>query len=168
MAGGRASLEETLVEVARVDDALPAWEQELAQWHLARTASRHRKAVLVGDAADETHFGYHFLLDALATSTPAAILRRFHPAPVHPALCEDPIARLDAHYRALAERDGHRWDTPDERTLATTHLIVQRWLPRLLHNGDVHTMAHGLRVRLWQPSPAPRRAPARAGVSPSV
>lgn len=144
----RASLTETLAEVARVDDALPAWEQELAQWHLARAASRHRKAVLVGDAADETHYGYHFLLDAEATRSPAAILRRFHPAPVNPELCADPVATLDARYRALAERAGHAWETPAQRTLATTHLIVQRWLPRLLHNGDVHTMAHGLEARV--------------------
>jgi asparagine synthase (glutamine-hydrolysing) len=31
---------------------------------------------------------------------------------------------------------------------ATTFLIVQRWLPRLLHNGDIHTMAFSLEARV--------------------
>jgi asparagine synthase (glutamine-hydrolysing) len=32
--------------------------------------------------------------------------------------------------------------------LATTYLIVKRWLPRLLHNGDIHTMAFSVEARL--------------------
>jgi asparagine synthase (glutamine-hydrolysing) len=32
--------------------------------------------------------------------------------------------------------------------LATTWLVVHRWLPRLLHNGDIHAMAHGLEARV--------------------
>src|SRR5690606_5483035 len=30
----------------------------------------------------------------------------------------------------------------------TTRLIVERWLPRLLHNGDIHCMAFGLEPRV--------------------
>ncbi len=144
----RAGMSEGLARIAAIDDALPAWEQEIAQHHLARAASRHVKAVLVRDAADETHYGYHFLLDEEATRAPEAILRRLGIVPVRRDRFPDPVARLDAHYRSLVERAGGRRGTKRERQMATTLLIIQRWLPRLLHNGDIHTMAFGLEARV--------------------
>ncbi len=143
----RTHLAADLEHLARTNDALPAWEQELAQHHLARAAARTCKAVLVGDAADETHYGYHFLLDPAATLSPRCVLVRFAVPIVAPALA-DVTAQLDARYRALTEAAGHSWDTPTARTLATTWLVVHRWLPRLLHNGDIHAMAHGLEARV--------------------
>jgi asparagine synthase (glutamine-hydrolysing) len=137
----RTTLQRELAELARVDDAIPAWEQELSQRVLARAASRHVKGVLVGDAADETHYGYHFLLDEQATATPAALLRRLGSVPVRREIDPDPVARLDREYRELAGD----WR---ERVAATTQLIVERWLPRLLHNGDIHCMAFGLEARV--------------------
>ncbi|MEP7123248.1 MAG: asparagine synthase (glutamine-hydrolyzing) [Byssovorax sp.] len=150
----RAGLAGDLARIAAIDDALPAWEQEIAQHHLARAASRRVKAVLVGDAADETHYGYHFLLDAEATSSPAAIVRRLGSVPVRRDRWADPVGHLDAHYRALVACAGGRYGTPRERQLATTLLILKRWLPRLLHNGDIHTMAFGLEARVPFASPA--------------
>lgn len=157
-AAGELGLEQELVYVERnaadlaalaaQNDALPAWEQELAQHHLARAAARRVKAVLVGDAADETHWGYHFLLDEEATRTPARILERFSVNIIRKGLLADPIGHFDAHYRALALAAGNRWDRPYDRLLATAWLIVHRWLPRLLHNGDIHTMAHSLEARV--------------------
>jgi asparagine synthase (glutamine-hydrolysing) len=144
----RAGLAADLARVAAIDDALPAWEQEIAQHHLARAASRRVKAVLVGDAADETHYGYHFLLDEEATRAPSAIVRRLGSVPVRRDRFADPIAHLDARYRSLVEAAGGRYGTPRERQLATTLLILKRWLPRLLHNGDIHTMAFGLEARV--------------------
>lgn len=137
----RDGLERGLADLARINDALPAWEQELAQHHLSRVAARDCKAVLVGDAADETHYGYHFLLDDTATRAPRHILERF-------AVPSDEMAVLDAKYRALIESAGHTWQTPDARSRATTWLVVNRWLPRLLHNGDIHAMAYGLEARV--------------------
>ncbi len=126
-----------LAAVARVNDALPAWEQELSQRALARAASAHVKGVLVGDAADETHYGYHFLLDL---QDPAEIIARLGAVPVRRDVDADPIARLASEYRALGD---------DATPLArTTRLIVERWLPRLLHNGDIHCMAYGLEARV--------------------
>ncbi len=144
----RAGLLADLDALAAVNDALPAWEQEFAQYHLSREAARHRKAVLVGDAADETHFGYPFLLDEAATRSPAQILRRFSCAPVRRDVLADPLEHFARKYMDLAASAGHRWGTPRERTLATTYLVVKRWLARLLHNGDIHAMAWGLEARV--------------------
>ncbi|MCX5745571.1 MAG: asparagine synthase-related protein [Proteobacteria bacterium] len=119
------SLDGELAAIARVDDALPAWEQELSQRALARAASTHVKGVLVGDAADELHHGYHFLLDPEAVADPMVIVRRLGSVPIRPELPVD--LRLEA---------------------GTRQLIVERWLPRLLHNGDIHTMAFGLEARV--------------------
>jgi len=144
----RAGLARDLAALAHINDALPAWEQELAQHHLAAAAARHVKAVLVGDAADETHWGYHFLLDDQATRDPAGILRRFGGVPIRREVLADPRAHFAAKYRALMAAGGARWDTPPERRRATTYLIVKRWLPRLLHNGDIHAMARSLEARV--------------------
>lgn len=145
---GRDALDDDLDAVAAANDALPAWEQELAQHRLARAAARRVKAVLVGDAADETHYGYHFLLDPEATESPGRILARFADPPLRAGVLPRAREHFDAKYRALAEDLGHRWTSPRDRVLATTCLVVERWLPRLLHNGDVHTMAHGLEARV--------------------
>lgn len=144
----RSKIADDLARLARTNDALPAWEQELAQDQLARAAARTCKAVLVGDAADETHFGYHFLLDTEATASPRGVIDRFTTPIVRRDVMADPVAHFDAKYRALTEDAGHGWDTSDSRVLATTWLIVHRWLPRLLHNGDIHAMAHGLEARV--------------------
>ncbi len=144
----RAALAEELVALAKANDALPAWEQELSQRALSRAASRLVKGVLVGDAADETHYGYHFLLDELATSRPAAIFARLGSVPIVRTIDRDPVARLDEEYRTLVAESGCTFDTQEARTLATTQLIVERWLPRLLHNGDIHTMQFGLEARV--------------------
>jgi asparagine synthase (glutamine-hydrolysing) len=137
-----------LLEVAAINDALPAWEQEIAQHHLSRAAGARHRAVLVGDAADETHYGYPFLLDRGAGSTPRQIIERFGRAPISRAWTGDATGLFDEKYRALAESAGYRWDTAIDRLHATTYLIVKRWLPRLLHNGDIHTMAFSLEARV--------------------
>ncbi len=144
----RSSLAADLGAIARINDAVPAWEQELAQHHLARAASEHTKAVLVGDVADETHYGYHFLLDEDVTRSPAGILERFYCAPIRPDVMHDPIGHFEQKYLELTTAAGFRRDTPLERTLATIYLIVKRWLPRLLHNGDIHAMASSLEARV--------------------
>ena len=56
--------ETALRRTLRTNDLICAWEQEVSQQLLAEAAAQQVKAVLVGDAADETHFGYSFLLDA--------------------------------------------------------------------------------------------------------
>ena len=146
----RDHLPEEIRQLAEINDALPAWEQELAQHHLARAASESGlRCVLVGDAADETHYGYPFLLNPEATQSPGQILRRFGTPPLNREMTDLHQRRpFDEHYRALAEAAGHRWDTPLSRLLAMTYLIVKRWLPRLLHNGDIHTMAFSVEARV--------------------
>ena len=158
--------EATIARVAAQDDLVPAWEQEVSQHVLACRASRDVKAVLVGDAADETHYGYHFLLDEAALQGPEAVLPRFGVAPLRRTLLGE--ARLDfsSRYRTELEAAGHGWGSLDDRRRAMTHLLVTRWLPRLLSNGDLHTMAHGLEARV--PFAHPALVELALRVAPSV
>ena len=144
----RRQLAEDLRLLAQTNDAIPAWEQELAQHHLARAASREHRAVLVGDAADETHYGYSFLLDDQVTQSPAHMTHRFGLPPINKNLCSSPVKYFNDKYQAFTDRVGYVWDTRLNRLRAATYLIVKRWLPRLLHNGDVHSMAFSLESRV--------------------
>jgi len=141
----RSELARDLERIAASNDALPAWEQELAQDRLARAAAAAGlKAVFVGDAADETHFGYHFLLDPAAVASPRAILARFGAVPVRREVLADPLVVFTDKYREWMHPDA----SPHAQIAGTTALIVERWLPRLLHNGDIHTMRVGLEARV--------------------
>ena len=143
----RATLADDLRTLAIHNDALPAWEQELAQHHLARAVSTQYRAVLVGDAADETHYGYGFMLDDFSISGPGALLSRFGSPKLNPTM-EGAASDLIHHYSHLMTEAGHGNSTRADRLRGITHLIVQRWLPRLLHNGDIHTMAHSVEARV--------------------
>lgn len=144
----RTRLAEDLRTLAVRNDALPAWEQELSQYHLARAAAGSgARAVLVGDAADETHYGYGFFLDDEATGHPSAMLRRFGHVPLCAAM-RGAAADLIEGYATMARDAGHAPESRAGRLRGTTSLLVRLWLPRLLHNGDVHTMAHGLEARV--------------------
>ena len=158
--------EATLARVAAQDDLVPAWEQEVSQHVLAGRASRDVKAVLVGDAADETHYGYHFLLDEGALQGPDALLPRFGVAPLRRTLLGEPRLDFGARYRAELAAAGHGWGSLAECRRAMTYLVVTRWLPRLLSNGDLHTMAHGLEARV--PFGKPALVDLALRVAPSV
>jgi asparagine synthase (glutamine-hydrolysing) len=151
----RADLTHEIAALAAVNDALPAWEQELSQRALSRAAARSVKGVLVGDAADETHYGYHFLLDAPG---PAVIFKRLGSVPVRREIDADPIARLDEEYRRIGDFK--------QPVVGMTQLIVERWLPRLLHNGDIHSMRFGLEARV--PFATTRLLELAAQVSPRL
>jgi len=125
------SLSDRLKRIALQNDLLPAWEQEIAQDALACAASNKYKAILVGDAADETHYGYHFLLNA---RSPAEIISNLSWAPIHKSHLSRPVAYFNEKYQSQFN--------------SLTSLIVKRWLPRLLHNGDIHAMASGLETRV--------------------
>lgn len=141
----REELAADLERIARTNDALPAWEQEVAQDRLARAAAADGfKAVLVGDAADETHFGYHFLLDPAATADPCVIIKRLGAVPVRREVLADSVDVLADRYRMWMRPDADE----EGRIAGTTRLIVERWLPRLLHNGDIHGMRSGVEARV--------------------
>jgi asparagine synthase (glutamine-hydrolysing) len=146
---GRAEIAGDLQRVAIANDALPVWEQEIAQHRLARAASASLKAVVVGDAADETHYGYHFLLDPEALRGPGVVLRRLGSVPVRAEISADPVGGAVSALEALVASKGASFEADDaRRVLAMTYLVVKRWLPRLLHNGDVHTMRASLEARV--------------------
>ncbi|MDB4936994.1 MAG: hypothetical protein JWP87_3966 [Labilithrix sp.] len=166
----RAEIARDLRAVAIANDALPAWEQEIAQHRLARAASESHRVVVVGDAADETHYGYHFLLDPDALRGPHVILGRLGSVPIRPGVANDPAGDTVAELASLVESASNGAPTfagdATRRVLAMTYLVVKRWLPRLLHNGDVHTMHASLEARV--PFADAKLVELAASVSPSV
>lgn len=152
-ASQKAALEH-LDSLAQVNDRVPAWEQELSQYFLARAAARDCKAVLVGDAADETHYGYFFLLRDSVNHGPRGLMDLFSARERAACLCSrlrrsEPLERLESEYTSIVEGAGYRFGgDPGENTQAMSYLVVALWLGRLLHNGDVHNMAHGLEARV--------------------
>jgi asparagine synthase (glutamine-hydrolysing) len=142
-----------LLAAAQVNDRLVAWEQELSQFRLARAASAFGKVAWVGDAADELFYGYHFLLDP--TKRSALDLLSFFGGNLrenlllprwrrHGAPLRERAEFLEAHSRAK----GWDFSRDEERPLAKAQIILDFWLGRLLHNGDVHTMAQGVEARV--------------------
>ena len=127
------------------NDQIAAWEQEVSQNLLAEAAAPHCKAVLVGDAADETHYGYSFLLHPERIASPRPLLDFFGHLPLRRM---DAAAHFTARYQAETAAAGYQWDTPADQRLAISYLIRQRWLARLLHNGDIQLMAHSVEGRV--------------------
>lgn len=148
----RHDIPRDLRSVALANDALPAWEQEIAQHRLARAAAVSTRVVLVGDAADETHYGYHFLLDEQALRGPSVVpglLGRLGSVPVRADVAQDPLGDVVRRLLALVNEAGGSFDGEREaRVAAMTYLVVKRWLPRLLHNGDIHTMQASIEARV--------------------
>ncbi len=140
--------ESALVRTLRANDLICAWEQEVSQQLLAEAAAPHVKAVLVGDAADETHFGYSFLLDPSRIDSPGRVIEFFGTPPLRRSFLDDPASYFTCKYRKFAEDRGYRWNTTGEQRLAMSCLIYHLWLTRLLHNGDIHLMAHSLEGRV--------------------
>ena len=134
-----------------INDRIPAWEQEFSQHVLASCAAKHVKAVLVGDAADETHYGYFFLLNQNPLSLLQAFgadarLRMLSPSII---AATEPVPYLNEQYHAIANEAGFVFDkTIEENHLAMSSLIQRRWLQRLFHNGDIHTMNYSLEARV--------------------
>ncbi|HLK65601.1 MAG TPA: asparagine synthase (glutamine-hydrolyzing) [Bryobacteraceae bacterium] len=143
-----ARYEAALLRTLHTNDLISAWEQEVSQHILAETAAPHVKAVLVGDAADETHFGYSFLLNPARIESPGRVIDFFGTPPLRREFLDDPAGHFTCKYRKFAEDRGHRWTTPDEQCMAMSCLIYHLWLTRLLHNGDIHLMAHSLEGRV--------------------
>ncbi len=143
-----ARYEEALLRTLRTNDLICAWEQEISQQLLAQAAVTQVKAVLVGDAADETHFGYSFLLDPGRIDSPRRVIDFFGAAPLRHGFLDDPAAYFTCKYRRFAEERGYGWTTVCEQRLAMSCLIHHLWLTRLMHNGDVHLMAHSLEGRV--------------------
>lgn len=150
-ASRRALLDE-LEALWASQDRLAAWEQELSQRFLARAAAATVKAVLVGDAADETHFGYAFALAPDVVGHPADFMNRFGARRRQRLLLPDLRGRYDAvvdDALRVADDDGTPFGPGLHRgRMAMSTVILRRWLPRLLHNGDLHTMAFGLEARV--------------------
>jgi asparagine synthase (glutamine-hydrolysing) len=140
----------TLARTCKTNDLIAAWEQEVSQNLLAEAAARHGvKAVLVGDAADETHYGYSFLLHPERLASPSLLLDHFGTLPTR-----IPPAHFVEKYLAFTHSHGHSWRSADDQRMALSCLIRHFWLSRLLHNGDLHLMAHGVEGRVPFAHPA--------------
>ncbi|PUZ30537.1 asparagine synthase (glutamine-hydrolysing) [Chitinophaga costaii] len=149
------SVAESLQLLVSINDRIPVWEQELSQQHLSRAAAQQLKAVLVGDAADETHYGYYFLLHDKVNKSPRGLMDLFGAERRATMLSAnllrqlEPLAWLDQEYRQLVSQAGYTFGkSAEENILAMSLLVNRRWLGRLLHNGDIHTMHYGLEARV--------------------
>jgi asparagine synthase (glutamine-hydrolysing) len=140
--------ETALMRTLRTNDLISAWEQEISQNILAQAASRRVKAVLVGDAADETHFGYSFLLNPDRVSSPGRLFDYFGVAPVNRAMLDDAAGYFTCKYEKYSADRGYSWKSTPVQRLAMSCLIRDFWLTRLLHNGDIQLMAHSLEGRV--------------------
>ena len=141
--------------LAGINDRIPAWEQELSQHFLSKKASKEFKAVLVGDAADETNYGYFFLLNEQVNYGPLGLLDLFGGEKRCSLLSKDiqkavkPLEFLNEKYTQLVNKNGFTFNgNQKDRILAMSCLVYKHWLGRLLHNGDVHTMNFGLEARV--------------------
>ncbi len=143
-----ACYEAALLRTLRANDLICAWEQEVSQQLLAEAAAKQVKAVLVGDAADETHFGYSFLLDASRIDSPRHVIGFFGTAPLRRSFLADAPSYFTDKYQRFAEERGYSWSNEREQRLAMSCLIYHLWLTRLMHNGDVHLMSHSLEGRV--------------------
>ncbi|GAA5038166.1 asparagine synthetase [glutamine-hydrolyzing] 3 [Marivirga lumbricoides] len=149
------SILSALNNLAIINDRIPAWEQEFSQHFLSQAASKDFKAVLVGDAADETNYGYFFLLNPQVNHSPSGLLQRFGGEQRASLLSKKiqkeihPTAFLNKKYTQLVERNGFSFSgNQQDKILAMSCLIYKRWLGRLLHNGDIHSMNFGLEARV--------------------
>jgi asparagine synthase (glutamine-hydrolysing) len=69
--------------------------------------------------------------------------------PVRAEISTDPVGDAVASLEGLVASKGASFEADDaRRVLAMTYLVVKRWLPRLLHNGDIHTMRASLEARV--------------------
>lgn len=136
--------EAALLRTLASNDLISAWEQEISQHLLAAAAaSQGCKAVLVGDAADELHFGYSFLLQAKSMRH---VLEYFGVPPLARSFLSDPIAHFENYYSRFARERGY--DASTDLRLSMTCLIRELWLVRLLHNGDTQLMQHSVEGRV--------------------
>jgi asparagine synthase (glutamine-hydrolysing) len=143
------NFEAALMRTLQTNDLIAAWEQEVSQNLLAEAAAPIVKAVLVGDVADETHFGYSFLLHPERLTSPQHLLDYFGHLPTRLG-----PAHFVEKYRAFTRAEGHSWHTSHDQRLAISCLIRHFWLTRLLHNGDIHLMAHSVEGRVPYAHPA--------------
>ena len=137
-------------KLAEINYQIPAWEQEFTHFFLAKEVSKKYKVTLVGDVADETHYGYHYMLDEAAIRSPNEIMRRFSNAPLALSSIENKnlmayILEKVCHEAACA---GYNWSDQNNQYMATSYLIIKFWLPRLLLNADIYPMHFGLEARV--------------------
>ena len=151
----RSKLLGDLERIAQISDSMPAGEQEFALHYLARAASQHGKVVMVGDAADETHYGYHFVLDDETISGPEGPLRKFAQYDqrvqfLNPKIVAelDPLRMIAAKHQKIADEGGYGWGSRTDKITVTSYLVFRRFLARLLHMGDMESMAHSLEARV--------------------
>jgi asparagine synthase (glutamine-hydrolysing) len=120
----------SLLETLAGNDLICAWEQEVSQHILSKAAASLVKGVVVGDAADELHFGYPFFERPDIKDNIEHVLDWFGTVPLKNS------------------SSAHIAETLREVSPKTDDLVRKLWLTRLLHNGDAHTMASSLEARV--------------------
>jgi len=136
--------------LAHINYQIPAWEQEFTHLFLAKEVAKKYKVTLVGDVADETHYGYHYMLDDKARRSPREIMNRFANAPLALSNTENEALMMSIYDRVCKEANsaGHDWKDEMSQYVATSYLIIKFWLPRLLLNADIYPMYYGVEARV--------------------
>lgn len=144
---------ELVKSISIANDRIPSWEQEMSQHLLAKQAAQTLRAVLVGDAADELFYGYHFCLDSEANGSIVDFFNKMGAALRLGLLKKSDATQnaLDALLQSFQEKlnaHQHTFEHENARIDAITFLIQKYWLQRLMHHGDIHLMHYGLEGRL--------------------
>lgn len=147
---GQSEMINAFQQLAEINYQIPAWEQEFTHYFLAKEVSKKYKVTLVGDVADETYYGYHYMLDKGAIKSPREIIRRFSTVPL--ALTKQHQENLmtnivDKLFQEVVS-GGYHWEDQCSQYMATSYLIIKFWLPRLLLNADIYPMHFGLEARV--------------------
>nr|VFK24730.1 MAG: asparagine synthase (glutamine-hydrolysing) [Candidatus Kentron sp. LPFa] len=137
-------------EAALANELIPVLEEETALHRLYERAARDQKTIAVGEVADETHYGYHFLLNRKTSASMKNIMDAlFYNSIVHGAGIHDPVEYFARKYEEKIEQGGYRFGrSRAENMLAANYFWIKFILPRLLHNNDLHSMHFSLEVRV--------------------
>nr|VFK15853.1 MAG: asparagine synthase (glutamine-hydrolysing) [Candidatus Kentron sp. LFY] len=137
-------------EVALANELIPVLEEETALHRLYERAARDQKTIAVGEVADETHYGYYFLLNRKTSASMRNIMDAlFYHSIVRSTEIRNPVEYFAGKYEKRVQQGGYEFGkSRAENMLAASYFWIKFILPRLLHNNDLHSMHFSLEVRV--------------------
>jgi asparagine synthetase B (glutamine-hydrolysing) len=83
-----------------------------------------------------------------SVQSPKNIFEFFGVVPLNSRFLPNATEYFDSYYREYAKSKGHNWSSLQDCQMATSQLVTDLWMRRLLYNGDRHTMQHSLEARV--------------------
>nr|VFJ98047.1 MAG: hypothetical protein BECKH772B_GA0070898_101248 [Candidatus Kentron sp. H]VFK01207.1 MAG: hypothetical protein BECKH772A_GA0070896_102186 [Candidatus Kentron sp. H]VFK04912.1 MAG: hypothetical protein BECKH772C_GA0070978_102196 [Candidatus Kentron sp. H] len=94
--------------VALANELIPVLEEETALHRLYERAARDQKTIAVGEVADETHYGYHFLLNTKTSAGMRNIMNAlFYNSIVRSMDIHDPMEYFARKYEKKVQQGGY-------------------------------------------------------------